>query len=108
MWRSNRSNPFRQLLAATFDLLKSWWRVDRIRVSPNETRLFDLRPGSVTIIDNRPVEVLSRQVVMSNEGRCVIYNCQTQQGPASLRVTPERSGCASTYTWIKDDGEKVS
>ena len=40
----------RLLFCAIADLVVSWWRTDRIRVSPCEGRLLRLTPGSIVFV----------------------------------------------------------
>jgi len=66
-------------------LLHSWWRGDRIRVSPEEGRLLRLRPPCWLLIDGATVEVVGRTV--PDAGRRVLYSCRTHSGVGTLAVS---------------------
>lgn len=74
--------PLRTLRCALLDLLSSWWRVDRIRVSPREGELLRLEPGSVIAVKGVGVEIRTKR----STGSGVTYDCQTDDGPAQLEV----------------------
>ena len=64
-------------------LLHSWWTCDRIRVSPDEGKMFRLQPGSWLVLDDEAFEVVERQV----HRQTVVYSCRGRH--SSLRVVIE-------------------
>jgi hypothetical protein len=89
----------RSLLRCVGDLLRSWWQVDRIRVSPNAGRLLRLRPGNIVCIADRDIEVVSRSVSQSPSGPSICYRCRSADGSAQLCVTPIVCGAGERITW---------
>src|SRR5258708_6977634 len=77
----------RPLYCAWLDLVARWWRIDRLRVSPREGELLRLQPGCVLTVNGIPAEVRGRIVLHERDGPRVVYECQTEQGPARLEVS---------------------
>lgn len=94
-----RRRLFRQLLDSIGRLLKSWWQVDRIRISPREGLLLRLRPGSLISVDGQPVEIVNRTVRQLADGPLVVYGCRSPDGPGQLCVSPGESRLASHIRW---------
>ena len=90
----------RSLLRAFATLLRTWWGVDRIRASPAEVRLLDLRPPCVAIIEDEAVEVLARRV---QEAR-IVYECVRPGGADRLLVVPGHLKSRPVARWIGADG----
>lgn len=91
------------LLAALVDLLRAWWRVDRIRASPREGRLLRLEVADFLTVRGEPARVVARRVGVDAEGRFVAYRCETAAGERELRARPRRGrGCA--LAWGALDG----
>lgn len=76
----------RSLCRAGLGLVVAWWRADRVRISPREGALLQLRPASLLIIGGRPVNVLCRQEVPNVGAPGIRYECRTEDGPACLDV----------------------
>jgi hypothetical protein len=65
-------------------LVHSWWRGDRIRVSPAAGLLLRLWPTCCLQINGQYVEVVDRAV---QDGKpAVVYGCRTGNGTGSLIV----------------------
>ncbi len=43
-------------------LIRDWWRIDRVRISPREGRLLRLQPGDLLQLEGMTVTVIARQV----------------------------------------------
>ena len=81
--------PERQtILRALLRLLCSWWRVDRVRVSPTEGKLLRLEPPCMLRIGERVLEVVRRSVGQTPDGTYVAYTCEDNPGVCELRVFP--------------------
>jgi hypothetical protein len=82
-------------------LVKSWWRDDRIRVSPREGRLLRLQPPCKLLIHGNPVQVLARirRPQGSDDVASVVYSCWTPSGPGELLVEPREFSNAVRVTW---------
>jgi hypothetical protein len=89
---------FLQISGALLRLLRSWWRVDRVRISPREGALLRLQPPCVLEIGNHRVEVVARRET-KEEQTVVVYNCNTDQGPATLRINLADQGCTTAVYW---------
>jgi hypothetical protein len=96
----------RSLLRCIGDLLRSWWQVDRIRVSPSAGRLLRLQPGNIVGIADRDIEVVSRCVSQSPSGSSICYQCRSADGSAQLCVTPVVFGVGERITWTEKDLER--
>ena len=82
-----------QLLRDLFKLFRSWWQVDRVRISPTEGRLLRLIPPCIICVNGRPVEVLRRSVSRKTAEVIVQYDCLCEGRLAQLFVTPrEKEG----------------
>jgi hypothetical protein len=83
------------------NLVKSWWRDDRIRVSPREGRLLRLHPPCHLLIHGNPVQVLERksQPPGSDGAASIVYSCWTTSGPAELLVESGDFSNAARVTW---------
>jgi len=86
------------LYRAVLDLLSTWWRVDRIRVSPREGELLRLEPGQLIAVKGACVEICTKRNTESG----VAYECQTDNGPARLEV--QCSDNASSYNMFWSTG----
>lgn len=88
-----------RLLRALLDLLRAWWSVDRIRVSPNEGRLLRLDAGALLTIEDRAVEVLGRRIRRQPAGAVIAYDCRTPSGAARLLIRQPRDGGDLSAQW---------
>ncbi|WLD11736.1 hypothetical protein [Planctellipticum variicoloris] len=88
------------------DLFRTWWRVDRIRISPREGRLLQLAPPCYLEYGGEFWLVDSRAVGTSSTGSYITYRCSTQGSQAELTVTPARTGWEQVL-WIVN-GERLA
>lgn len=86
MWR---------LVASLWSLGLSWWRVDRLRISPREGRLLRISPPAILRIGSRLLEVVSRNVGENAAGPFVAYECRCGEEVSELWVAPV-SHCHTT------------
>ena len=78
-------------------LIHSWWRGDRIRVSPMDGQLLRLQPPCWLHICNRYAEVVNRRVA---DGKpAVIYECRTSSGSGTLLVEVGGLACEPAIEW---------
>jgi hypothetical protein len=97
-----REWPFGEIQSLVRDvvrLARSWWRVDRIRVSPREGRLLALLPGERLLVFGRPVVVIERIPSMAFGGVGVRYRCATETGCGELFVARVPGTSAPVVTW---------
>ena len=92
------------LWAALGDLLRAWWRVDRIRVSSSSGRLLRIFPPCLISIGDQTIEVVSRRVSLAPAGAGVCYECRTPNGPAELCVTPAWGDGRASVLWCDAGG----
>ncbi len=97
---------FQRLFAAAINLLRHWWQVDRIRVSPREGQLLRLRPPCLLEVCSQPVEVRQRSVGQTQRGPYVVYHCVGEQGPCELWITPVGARYGPRLRWIASGGER--
>jgi hypothetical protein len=75
------------------DLAVTWWKRDRIRVSPSEGRMFRLQPGTVLCFSCSPgaprvsVEVVVRKEIKGSDCPRICCFCVTGEGNGALVVT---------------------
>jgi len=74
------------LVRQLWRLLHSWWRNDRIRVSPAEGQLLRLVPPCYLIINGQPVEIVGRTGQDSGRDQVVSYACRCGAGDGLLSV----------------------
>jgi hypothetical protein len=86
-------------------LIRSWWQVDRIRVSPSEGCWLRLRCGALLKIDDEWFEVTGRSVTAGMDGSWVVYECVGRGQVARLRAQPLASGQPRALYW--HTGEEV-
>jgi hypothetical protein len=100
MWKS-RIKPCWMVGRWVLLLVKSWWRKDRIRVSPREGRLLRLHAPCHLLIRDIPVQVLERKSQpQESDGRLsVVYSCWTSSGPGELLVEPDEFSNAPRIVW---------
>ena len=80
-------------------LVRSWWVVDRIRVSPREGRLLRLGCGTLLRIRDEWFEIESRTVTAGPGTLWVTYECTTPGRRTRLRVRADASRHASSALW---------
>jgi hypothetical protein len=89
-------------------LLRSWWRVDRIRASPREGQWLRLTPGSVVSIRGQSAIIVGRMTSASPAGPWVEYQCQLTVGGGRLRVAMRPDCVLADVQWIDADGRCAS
>jgi hypothetical protein len=95
-----------KLVIDFWKLTRSWWNVDRIRVSPREGRLLRLQPPCYLLIDGRPAEVLARTLAQGDSGWTVSYECRTADGDGNLTVRMIGDS-TSDVVWTTDGVERL-
>jgi hypothetical protein len=105
--KMNRNGHSPSLLAALGKLLRSWWEVDRIRVSRRTGSLLRIHPPCLISIDDRIIEVTSRMVSQSPLGPAVRYVCRTPHGLAELCVIPPVAGGKTHIVWEEAGREQT-
>lgn len=95
-------NPSWRLLSKLSGWIRSWWRVDRVRVSPTEGRLLRLEPPCWLRVEGTLVEVFSRTVGETTGGPFVTYGCRSPAGPCTLSLDPRGQGRTAILRWEKD------
>lgn len=96
----------RELCRDFVRLVVAWWRVDRVRVSPEEGRLLRLEPPCFVVVAGRPAEVLSRTLGRDPGGPFVSYECRHAQGDCRLRVGLTIDGATAAVSWTTDGVER--
>ena len=94
------------LSRSLLDLLRAWWRVDRIRVAPSDGRLLRLRPNGFVTIGGGTFEIARRVVGQDAGGPFVIYECQATGISAQLIVRLAAESQQTAIRWIGSDGER--
>jgi hypothetical protein len=89
----------RQLWDAVCDLIRAWWRVDRIRTSPNDGRLLRLDFGSILDVGQQRVEVIDRVVSAKDTRLAIAYHCRTSEENTRLFITANRFGEIESCVW---------
>jgi hypothetical protein len=84
------------LVSEIVHFVKSWLRVDQIRIRPREGEIWRLEPGAVVVVNGRSARIVSRAVGDDAEGPYVAYQCETSAGIAELIAQP-------TGEWIDFD-----
>ena len=97
----------RHVLREFWGLVRWWWTCDRIRVSPAEGRLLQIRPGDLLTVEITDAEVVHRSVNDGPEGRSLILNCCTNTGSAELHLTVSPKGQVSDLRWRDATGCRV-
>lgn len=102
------SNDIKKTAAALSSLLLSWWRHDRVRISPREGLLLRLRPPCLIMIADERVQIEARRVLHECATAMVVYDCLTENGPARLCVESLSQGQEIRVRWgrtITSSGE---
>ncbi len=95
------------LISGIVELLRSWWRVDRIRSSPTEGRLLRLQPPAFLVIEGRTIEVTRRLIGQDRNGVFVSYDCLENGSTGRLMVRLAADLGTLPVRWIGTGGERV-
>jgi len=109
-----------RLLKDTARLIESWWKIDRVRISPREGRLLRLKPPCVVVVEGRPAEVLARTLGRvsattnawevgspTDDGSIsVVYDCRSSQGECRLRLAVAPGGAIAGVYWTTEGRER--
>ncbi|MDG1898099.1 MAG: hypothetical protein P8J37_24620 [Fuerstiella sp.] len=79
------------LLHSVRQLLRSWYTVDRVSVSPTAGRLLSLRVDDRVLIRDDVFTVVSRQTIASRHGIRLVYQLASSDGAADLEVESDSS-----------------
>lgn len=78
-------------------LIRDWWRIDRVRISPREGRLLRLQSGDLLQLLNMTVMIVERRV--EPDARGVRYRCEGGGCTGELRVTLDAGRQADEALW---------
>ncbi len=84
-------------------LLRQWWRVDRIRISPQQGQLLRIEPPCIIRVNSVIAQVLSRSAGCNGAGPYVAYECRTERGSALLWICPVGPSHRQQVRWVEDD-----
>ena len=92
-------NAIRDAVNAFFALVHSWFRVDRIRVSPMEGRLLSLQPGQRILLRKQIYVVFGPPVVNPADKCRVTLQLDGDDGPARLVIqrTADGNTCSARF-----------
>lgn len=99
--RASVAGTASSLWNACWNLIRSWWRVDAIRVSPSEGLLLRLSPADMFEWSRMLWQIESRSVGTGATGPFVSYRCRSEERSAVLIVTPTLSG-EERVRWLLD------
>lgn len=88
---------------SVLQLLRSWYTVDRVRVSPTAGRLLSLRVDDRILIRGDVFTVVNRQTVASRDGIRLAYQLASEDGRARLSVEPNTSGTSHVSELMTND-----
>lgn len=98
---------WRELVCDLVRLVVGWWRVDQVRISPDEGRLLRLQPPCFVVVAGRPAELLSRTVGHDAGGIFVAYECRSTHSVHRLQVRVVDRHAASAILWTTDGVERL-
>lgn len=107
MLTSNPEPSRSRFISAVVELVRSWWRGDRVRASPREGRLLRIAPGSLIRVGSTLATVCRRCVGQTAKGPYVLYCCEGDTGPCQLWVTPLASTYRPRVRWVEFGRENV-
>ena len=88
-------------------LIQFWWLNDRIRISPSEGRLLQIKPGDLLRFGERQAEIEGRSLVSKNDGFILCLNGRTWKGPVMLEIEVAVDGALSSILWREDDHDRL-
>lgn len=80
-------------------LIRDWWQVDRVRISPREGRLLRLQPGDLLRLEGMTVTVIARRVDPDASG--VRYRCEGAGFGGELWVGLDAGRQADEVVWSR-------
>ena len=80
-------------------LLRSWWRADRVRLSPGEGRLLRLGAPCILRFGGRYVQVMRRRTGQTPGGPYVCYECEVDGQTGELWVEPTGERLPPRVAW---------
>ena len=83
----------RKLIASIFDIMASWYRNDRIRVSPTSGRLLQLQEGDSILLLNNFYRVNQRRLFHGGVATEIVYHLENDDVQAELQVKNQFVGC---------------
>ncbi len=84
---------------ALCNLICNFWKVDRIRISPNEGLLLRLSNKTIVVIKQQPLQIKKRNIIESGEQIHVEYICEGKDGLSRLNVTQNDSSPQLQVEW---------
>ena len=85
-------------LRALLALIRAWWTIDRVRISPQEGKLLRIEPPSVLLVTGRLVRIVRKTFDQTQTGPAVVYDGESEGYPIQLLVqSPGKSA-----VWIED------
>jgi hypothetical protein len=88
-----------QLVRRFVQIARTWWRQDRIRISPREGGLLNIQPGDLLSIGETQAEVQARSVLPDINGLTLCLDCCTASGLARLSINVTANGKPSALIW---------
>ncbi|WP_437193357.1 hypothetical protein [Planctomicrobium sp. SH527] len=83
----------------------SWWKGDRIRISPQERLVWHLQPGSLLMIEGEQVSVLSRRL-LETDPVGLEFTCRSADTESLLQVLSMPHFPYSRLIWHTTDGRR--
>jgi len=100
------SNMISSILKTVTALAKSWYTVDRIRVSPTTGRLLHLNVGDSVVFRNELYSVLKREIDSDNDHGQVTYLLTDSEYHANLTV-PVDGNSGTDARLVRNSGSCV-
>jgi hypothetical protein len=97
----------KKTIHALAGLLRAWWQVDRVRVSPSDGRLLRLGLRSVIQVMGDPAVVMKRRVGHTEEGPYVAYECEGVAGSSEILVRPIGDRHRVAIRWVTKGKERA-
>src|SRR5215475_6028072 len=88
-------------------LIRSWWRADRLRISPREGRLLRISPPAIVRIGSQLFEVVSRTTGEGPAGPYVTYRCSSGDRSCNLLVELAGTSSIAAISLTRDNEEPV-
>ncbi len=92
-----------RLFETVWKLIRSWWCVDRVRISPREGELLRLDVPCILRIGAKVVQVSKRRVGQKRGSPYVVYEGCDEHGPCELWVSPVGATTCPRVRWVSLD-----